>query len=67
MYEYICFTNKGKFKFLADDDFDAMRRALWFCWRDGLDFERIEFRKSGENYTLSILYTNNKSHECFTL
>ena len=67
MYEYTCYTNKGKWKFYADDDMDAMRKALWYCWRDGQDFDRLEFCKGSENYTLSILYTDNRTHDSFTL
>ncbi len=52
---------------MADDDMDAMRKALWFCWRDGEDFIRIKYCKGCENYTLSILHIDNRDHECFTL
>ncbi len=51
----------------ADSDIDAMRTALYYCWRDNEDFIRIEFRKGAENYTLSIFHIDNNSHECFTL
>ncbi len=42
MYEYYCTTKQGKWKFFADDDIDAMRLALYYCWRDGEDFIKIE-------------------------
>ena len=67
MYEYTCYTKQGKFRFMADDDMDAMRKALWFCWRDGQDFIRIKYCKGCENYTLSILHIDKRDHECFTL
>ena len=51
----------------ADTDIDAMRQALYFCWRDDEDFIRLEFRKGAENYTLSIFHIDNNSHDCFTL
>ena len=67
MRDYICFTKQGKWNFQADNDTDALRKALWFCWRDGEDFIKVEFRKGYENYTLSILHIDNNSHEVFTL
>lgn len=67
MYEYICFTKQGKWKFYADNDIDAMRLALFYCWRDDEDFIKVEFRKGCENYTLSIFHIDNNNHECFTL
>ena len=45
MYEYICFTKQGKWKFYADSDTDAMRLALYYCWRDGEDFIKVRFVK----------------------
>ncbi len=49
MYEYTCCTRQGKWNFQACNDNDAMRLALFYCWRDDEDFDRIEFRKGGEN------------------
>ena len=54
MNEYTCYTRQGKWKLVADSDMDAMRTALYYCWRDDEDFIRLEFRKGAENYTLSI-------------
>ena len=67
MKEYTCYTRQGKWKLVADTDIDAMRQALYYCWRDDEDFIRLEFRKGAENYTLSIFHIDNNSHECFTL
>lgn len=67
MYEYICTTKQGKWKFYADNDTDAMRLALFYSWRDGEDFIRVEYCKGCENYTLSILHIDKRDHECFTL
>ena len=67
MKEYTCYTRQGKWILVADTDIDAMRQALYFCWRDDEDFIRLEFRKGAENYTLSIFHIDNNSHECFTL
>lgn len=67
MYEYICYTKQGKWKFNADSDLDGLRLALSYCWRDGEDFIKVEFQKGAENYTLSNLHIDNNSHEVFTL
>lgn len=67
MYEYICFTKQGKWNFQADNDFDAMRLALFYCWRDDEVFIKVQFVKGCENYTLSIFHIDNNNHECFTL
>lgn len=37
MYEYKCFTRQGSWRFYADSDTDALRLALFYCWRDGED------------------------------
>lgn len=67
MYEYICFTKQGKWKFYADSDTDAMRLALYYCWLDGEDFIKVRFVKGCENYTLSIFHIDNNNQECFTI
>ena len=67
MYEYICITKQGKWKFFADSDIDAMRLALFYCWRDGEDFINVRFSKGCEDYTLRIFHTDNRNHESFTL
>lgn len=65
--EYTCYTRQGKWNFQACNDNDAMRLALFYCWRDDEDFDRIEFRKGGENYTLRICHIDNNTHDSFTL
>ena len=65
MNEYTCYTRQGKWKLTADSDIDAMRTALYYCWRDDEDFIRLEFRKGAENYTLSIFHIDNNSHSKF--
>ena len=67
MYEYICYTKQGKWKFYADSDTDAMRSALYYCWRDGDTFVRVEYRHGAENYTLRISHLDHNTHETFTL
>lgn len=39
---YICYTNKGHWQFWASSDTDALRKALWFCWRDNETFIKVE-------------------------
>lgn len=50
MYEYYCTTKQGKWKFFADTDIDSVRLALFYCWRDGEDFIKVE----RQNRTLRI-------------
>lgn len=39
--KYHCYTNQGSWLFYAADDIDAMRKALYICWRDGEEFQYI--------------------------
>ncbi len=62
MYEYRCYTTLGSWTFNADDDHEAMRKALWFCWRDNEGFHYVERVSLG--YKLSIArFDNNHSIE----
>lgn len=61
MYEYICFTKQGKWKFYADNDIDAMRLALFYCWRDGEDFDRVELGKYSKTHTLRICRIDDRN------
>lgn len=54
MYEYICTTKQGKWKFYADNDTDAMQLALFYSWRDGEDFIKVQSNFGGQPYTLRI-------------
>lgn len=56
MKEYICYTKQSHWTFYADNDIDAMRLALFYCWRDGEDFVSI---KSPNNHTLRICLIDN--------
>ena len=58
--EYKCYTNKGSWKLTAQTDIHAMRLALYYCWRDGEDFDRIEYVRRGEHYVLRISYIDLK-------
>lgn len=54
MFEYICYTNKGQWRFYADSDHDALRCALFYCWRDGEDFIKVVSNYGGQPYTLRL-------------
>ena len=61
MKEYICYTKQGHWTFYADNDIDAMRLALFYCWRDGEDFDRVELGKYSQSYTLRICQIDDKN------
>lgn len=52
--EYTCFTTTGKWNFYADNDIDAMRLALFYCWRDNEDFDRVESGNYANKHTIRI-------------
>ena len=52
MQEYICHTNRGKWKFYAEDDIDAMRVALYYCYLDGEEFIKRESGYSHQSIRL---------------
>lgn len=54
MYEYKCFTRQGSWRFYADSDTDALRLALFYCWRDGEDFIKVQSDFGGQPYTLRL-------------
>ena len=54
MFEYICTTKQGKWKLYADNDTDAMRLALFYSWRGGEDFIKVQSNFGGQPYTLRI-------------
>lgn len=66
MYEYICTTKQDKWKFYADNDTDAMRLALFYSWRDGEDFIKVQSNFGGQPYTLRI-YMIDKTNSIQTL
>ncbi len=65
--EYTCITTNGKWNFYADCDFEAVRLALYYCWRDNENFVRVVFRHGAEHYSLRISHIDYNSHESFTL
>lgn len=54
MYEYVCYTKQGNWRFYADSDMDAMRLSLFYCWRDNEDFIKVESAILGKSYTLRL-------------
>lgn len=60
--EYKVFTEQGNFNILAYDDSDAMRIALWLCWRDGNDFLKIESASFSNRYTLGIYMVDKHNY-----
>ena len=54
MYEYVCYTKQGHWRFYADDDIDALRLALFYSWRDNEDFIKVESATLGKPYTLRL-------------
>lgn len=54
MFEYKCFTRQGSWRFYADSDTDALRLALFYCWRDGEDFIKVQNNFGGQSYTLRL-------------
>lgn len=59
MHEYTCNTKQGKWKFYADNDIDAMRVALFYCWRDGEDFISVEAANRSTLRICRIDYRNS--------
>ena len=54
MYEYVCYTKQGNWRYYADSDLDAVRLALFYSWRDNEDFIRVESATLGKPYTLRL-------------
>lgn len=67
MNEYKVYTKSGYWRIDAYDDADAMRKALWFCWRDNEEFVKIVREKSSNPYTLRIAVIDNKTFESYTI
>jgi len=58
MNKYKVFTDKGYWVIEANDDIDAMRKALWYCWRDGESFSRMESLTHHYTVHVSIIHNN---------
>ena len=54
MYEYVCYTKQGNWRYYADSDLDAVRLALYYSWRDNEDFIKVESATLGKPYTLHL-------------
>lgn len=62
--KYKCVTDKGQFLFKAASDTEALRLALWFCWRDGEKFQHI-VSTTCPNYKVCAAVVTNS--EFFTI
>lgn len=58
MYEYVCYTKQGNWRFYADSDIDAMRLSLFYCWRDNEDFIKVESATLGSSPSGASLAKN---------
>lgn len=54
MHEYIGYTKQGQWRFYADSDLNALRLALFYSWRDGEDFIKVERTSDCQRYTLRL-------------
>ena len=54
MYEYVCYTKQGNWRYYDDSDLDAVRLALYYSWRDNEDFIKVESATLGKPYTLRL-------------
>lgn len=57
MKTYKCHTKNNWWTFEANDDLDAVRLALYYCWRDGETFKSVE-TWSGNSILLCIIDNN---------
>ena len=57
MATYKAYTDLGNWLFDAQDDSDAMRLALFYCWRDGEHLRHITLHGGG--YTLRLVKQKN--------
>ena len=73
MKQYTCYTGRGKWNFEAYNDKDALRLALFYCWRDDEDFIKVEGYKGfipykgellGFKFLAKFSSTPNKAHIC---
>lgn len=67
MNEYKVYTKTSWWRIDASDDVDALRRALWYCWRDNEEFVKIVRENLSSPYTLRIAVIDNKTFESYTI
>ena len=67
MNEYKVYTKTSWWRIDASDDVEAMRKALWFCWRDNEEFVNIVRDNLSSPYTLRIAVIDNKTFESYTI
>lgn len=67
MNEYKVYTKTSWWRIDAEDDVDALRRALWYCWRDNEEFVKIVRENYCSPYTLRIAVIDNRTFESYTI
>lgn len=67
MNEYQVYTKSNWWRIEADDDVEALRKALWFCYRDDEEFVKIVRENYHSPYTLRIAVIDNKTFESYTI
>lgn len=67
MNEYKVYTKSNWWRIEADDDVEAMRKALWFYYRDDEEFVKIVRENYHSPYTLRIAVIDNKTFESYTI
>ena len=67
MKKYKVFTDKGSWLIEALDDYDAMRLALFYSWRDDEELVKIVRENYSNPYTLRIAVIDNKTFESYTI
>lgn len=65
MNNYKVFTEKGTWTIDATDDLDALRIALWLCWRDGERFKTMQYIGGARRYTVAVAVIDN--NEFYTI
>jgi hypothetical protein len=48
------FTTTSQWSIFAFKPKDAIRKALWFCWRDEEEFVKLQTIVNGKTYTYRI-------------
>jgi hypothetical protein len=51
---FTVFTTTSHWCIYAPNAYEAMRLALWFCWRDGEDFVKMQRTVGGRTITYRI-------------
>lgn len=66
MHQYKLFTDRGTYTFEASSDQDAARLGMFYAWRDGEQFIKVESAFGGRPYTIRLCIID-KSNSITTL